>query len=118
MAKFMTLLVEDDVLQREVLADVLKDDGFEVVECSTAEAAELIVATSGTELRAVITDENLDGEMLGSNLAAYARRKFPELNIVLMSGGRQPPVPPGARFLQKPFRPSKLLEMVRANDNG
>lgn len=56
MSNFMTLLVEDDALQREVLADILRDDGFEVVECSTAEAAELIVASTGTELRALISD--------------------------------------------------------------
>jgi CheY-like chemotaxis protein len=54
MAKFMTLFVEDDAFQREVLAEVLKDEGFEVVECSTAEAAELVISTSGTELRTVI----------------------------------------------------------------
>jgi DNA-binding response OmpR family regulator len=51
----MTLLVEDDTFQGEVLADILKDEGFEVVECATAEAAELIVASTGTELRALIT---------------------------------------------------------------
>ena len=62
MSKFMTLLVEDDAFQREVLADVLKDEGFEVVECATAEAAELIVASTGTELRALITDHNLAGD--------------------------------------------------------
>jgi hypothetical protein len=34
-----------------VLAHVLKDEGFEVVvECATAEAAELIVASAGTDL--------------------------------------------------------------------
>jgi len=32
MSNFMTLLVEDDTFQREILADVLKDDGFEVIE--------------------------------------------------------------------------------------
>jgi CheY-like chemotaxis protein len=68
MNKFVTLLVEDDVLQREILADVLKGDGFEVVECSTAEAAELVIATSGTELRALIAD-HLEGKMVGSELA-------------------------------------------------
>jgi CheY-like chemotaxis protein len=36
MSRFMTLLVEDDTFQREVMADVLKDEGFEVVECATA----------------------------------------------------------------------------------
>jgi CheY-like chemotaxis protein len=54
MSKFMTLLVEDDAFQREVLADVFKDEGFEVVECATAEAAELIVASTGTELPGIL----------------------------------------------------------------
>ena len=115
MNKFVTLLVEDDVLQREVLADVLKGDGFEVVECSTAEAAELVIATSGTELRTLIADQNLEGKMVGSELASYARRRFPDLQIVLMSGQQvMPPLPPRATFLRKPFLPTRLLEVVRA----
>ena len=114
MTKFVTLLVEDDVLQREVLADVLKGDGFEVVECSTAEAAELVIATSGTELLALIADQHLDGKMVGSELASYARDKFPDLRIVLMSGQQKPPLPARATFLKKPFLPTKLLEAVRA----
>jgi DNA-binding NtrC family response regulator len=114
MGKFVTLLVEDDVLQREVLAEVLKGDGFEVVECSTAEAAELVIATSGTELRALITDQNLEGKMAGSELASYARWKFPDLQIVLISGQQKPSLPSRATFLQKPFLPTKLLEAVRS----
>ena len=39
MSKFVTLLVEDDAFQSEILADVLKDEGFEVIECTTAESA-------------------------------------------------------------------------------
>jgi CheY-like chemotaxis protein len=56
MSNFVTLLVEDDAFQREVLAHVLKDEGFEVIECTTGEAAELIVASTGTELQALVTD--------------------------------------------------------------
>ena len=44
MSNFVMLLVEDDSLQREVLSDLLKDEGFEVVECATAEAAELMIS--------------------------------------------------------------------------
>ena len=66
MSNFVTLLVEDDAFQREVLADVLKDEGFEVIECTTGEAAELIIASTGTELQALITDHNLAGEMSGA----------------------------------------------------
>ena len=114
MAKFITLLVEDDAFQRGVLADVLKDEGFEVVECSTAEAAELVIATTGTELHAVITDQNLEGAMLGSELAFYARQKFPELNVILISGQQAPQLPQKTRFLQKPFVPDTLVDAVRS----
>ena len=57
MSNFVTLLVEDDASQREAFADLLKDEGFEVIECATAEAAELIIASTGTELQALITDQ-------------------------------------------------------------
>jgi len=63
MSNFVTLLVVDDTSQREALADVLKDEGFELIECTTAESAELIIASTGAELRALITDHNLAGKM-------------------------------------------------------
>jgi DNA-binding NtrC family response regulator len=112
MPKFMSLLVEDDAFQREVLADAIKDDGFEVIECTTAEGAELIVASSGTELQALVTDQNLAGAMSGSQLAQYARTRHPDMNIVIMSGATVKPMPVGTTFLQKPFTPDRLLEAI------
>ena len=53
---FTALVVEDDTLQREALADLLKDEGLEVIECTSAEAAELVVASAGPELKALITE--------------------------------------------------------------
>jgi DNA-binding NtrC family response regulator len=113
MSKFVTLLVEDDALQREVTAEILKAEGFEVVECTTAEAAELIVATSGTELQALITDQNLAGTMSGVELADYARGRYPHLNIIIMSGNAVKRLPTNATFLHKPFAPARLLRAVR-----
>jgi hypothetical protein len=84
---FTALVVEDDTLQRETLADLLKDEGLEVIECTTAEAAELVVASTGTELKALITDVSLGGEMSGSELAQYAKRRFPHINVVVISIG-------------------------------
>jgi CheY-like chemotaxis protein len=109
---FTALVVEDDSLQREVLADVLKAEGLEVIECTTAEAAELVLSTAGIELRALVTDIHLDGEMTGIELAEYARFKYPSLNVVVMSGQETPSLPPDTRFLLKPFRPSDLLDAV------
>jgi len=114
MGKFMALLVEHDPVQREVFSNVLKEDGLEVLECSTAEAAELVVATSGTELQVVITDQKLEGRMSGSELAAFARQRFPHLKIVVMSGKEAPRLPNATCFLQKPFSPSDLVRAVRA----
>ncbi len=112
MSLFMALVVEDDSLQREVLADVLKREGLEVIECTTAEAAELVLATTGLELCALVTDVHLDGEMTGIELAAYAKRKYPALNVIVMSGRDTPALPHDTQFLQKPFRPAELVQAV------
>ncbi len=113
MPNFVTLLVVDDTFQREVLADVLKDEGFEVIECTTAESAELIITSTGTELQALITDHSLGGRMSGAELAHYARCRHPHMNIVIMSGSTVNPMPVGTAFLRKPFPPERLLDMVR-----
>jgi DNA-binding NtrC family response regulator len=113
MSNFVTLLVEGDALQREAFADLLKDEGFEVIECTTAEAAELIIASSGTELQALITDQTLAGAMSGAQLAQYARSRHPHMNIVIMSGKTVTPISVNTTFLQKPFTAAQLLEAVR-----
>jgi DNA-binding NtrC family response regulator len=113
MSNFVTLLVEDDPFQRGFIADLLRDEGFEVVECSSGEAAELIVATSGTELRALITDQNLAGTMSGVELAQYTRGRYPHMNIIIISGKAVRHLPSKATFLQKPIAPAQLLDAVR-----
>jgi len=112
LSNFVTLVVEDDALQREVMAGLLRDNGLEVVECTTAEAAEIVVATTGTELLALVTDVSLAGDMSGVQLAEYAKRKFPHLNVVMVSGTGPPYVPTNTRFLLKPYRPNDLLDAV------
>lgn len=114
MSNFVMLLVEDDTLQRGIVADTLRDEGFEVIECSTAEAAEIIIASIGTELRALITDNNLAGNMSGIELATYARWRHPNLNVILISGQPIEALPDHTVFLRKPFPPSRLLEAIRA----
>ena len=106
MSNFMTLLVE--AFQREMLADILKDEGFEVIECTTGKAAELIIASTGTELQALVTDNNLAGAVSGAEPAQYASCRHPKMNIIIMSGKIV-----NATFLQKPFSAEKLLEAVR-----
>lgn len=112
MSKFVALVVEDDAFQREVLAELLKGEGLDVVECATGELAELVLVSTGPELRALVTDIELGGETSGVDLAQYAKRKFPDLNVVMVSGREPPYVPQDTRFLIKPYRPRELLDAV------
>lgn len=69
MPNFIALVVEDDTFQRDILAELLRDHGVEVVECSSAETAELVLASAGTALVALGTDVDLGGGMSGVELA-------------------------------------------------
>ena len=77
MLKFIALVVEDDPFQRAFVADLLKEEGLEVVECASAEAAELVLVSTGNELRALVTDVNLAGNASGVELAQFANAGFP-----------------------------------------
>jgi len=112
MMNFIALVVEDDPFQRAFLADLLKEEGLEVVECASAEAAELVLVGTGNELRAMVTDVNLAGDKSGVDLAQFAKRKFPNLNVVMISGRGPPYIPQDTRFLMKPVLPDELLDAV------
>jgi DNA-binding NtrC family response regulator len=112
MAKFIALIVDDDPLQRIVLADLLKDEGLCVVECASAEAAELVLLGSGNELIALVTDVDLAGGTSGLELAQYAKRRFPLLKVIIVSGNGPAYLPENACFLRKPYLPSELIDAV------
>jgi DNA-binding NtrC family response regulator len=101
MSNFVALIVEDDPFQREALADLLKSEGLEVVEFANGEVAELVVAATGAE--PLVTDIELGGKMSGVELAQYAERQFPGLNVVMVSGHGPPFVPHDTHFLRHPL---------------
>jgi DNA-binding NtrC family response regulator len=112
MSNFVVLIVEDDPLHREALAELLKSEGLEVLECANGEVAELVLATTGAELQALVTDIELGGKMSGVDLAQYAKRRFPGLNVVIVSGRGPRYVPHDTQFLMKPYEPQQLLDAV------
>jgi FixJ family two-component response regulator len=69
---------------------------------------ETVVASTGPELKALITDVSLSGV----ELAQSAKRKFPHINVVMISGRSPPYIPQDASFLLKPYRARELLEAV------
>ena len=104
------LIVEDDPLQREMICLLLEESDYDVIQCESAEAAELVLAKSGGALFLLITDVNLAGPMDGVELAFIARQNHPKLDVVVTSG--QPlehSLPEGAKFWSKPWAPLDIL---------
>jgi two-component system cell cycle response regulator CpdR len=104
------LVVEDDVMQREMTCLLLEESDFNVIECESAEAAELVLERTGGSLSLMMTDVQLAGHMNGVELAHLAKKYNPELDVIVTSGKplRQP-LPDGAKFWPKPWAPLDII---------
>ena len=110
------LLVEDDVLVRTTVAMMLEDEGFHVVEASTAGEAQGLIR-GGLQASVMVTDVDLGAGPSGPELADWLHGQRPELAIIFITGraaslaGRQRDV--REAMLPKPFEGSALSELVR-----
>lgn len=103
------LIVEDDPTQREMICLLLEESDYDVIQCETAEAAELVLKRNGRVVL-LMTDVNLAGRMSGVELAHIAKRRNPALNIVVTSGRPLTHALPGdAKFWAKPWAPLDVL---------
>jgi DNA-binding NarL/FixJ family response regulator len=110
----LVLLVEDAVLMRMELADMLESGGFRVLPVASAEEA-LHVLRTMPEVQAVVTDVTLSPSgMDGVELARRVRRER-GLDVVVISGQVIPDddLPSSVYFLSKPVHEATLLHLVR-----
>lgn len=116
------LIVEDDPMQREMICLLLEESDYDVIQCESAEAAELVIDRVGGCLALLMTDVNLAGRMSGVELAYIAKERNPRLDVVVTSGRPlKQPLPDGAKFWAKPWAALDVLreaEMAQtiAND--
>jgi CheY-like chemotaxis protein len=100
------LVVEDEILISNLIAEVLADSGFAVHTTASAEEA-LAYVKSHNDVDVLFTDINLPGGMDGSTLAERVREQRPDLPIVYCSGRYSPsalaPPVPRSIFLKKPY---------------
>jgi two-component system, cell cycle response regulator CpdR len=112
--KQVALVVEDDPLQRETIVTLLEESEMDVIQCESAEAAELVLEHVGGCLTTLLTDVNLAGSMDGIELAQIAHDRFPDLRIIVISASpRVSRLPDGTQFIAKPWRPLELLREAR-----
>jgi CheY-like chemotaxis protein len=116
------LLVEDEFLISDWVAEWLTEHGFAVIAASNA--TEGLHHLQSSVVDVLFTDINLPGVMDGLALARRAREIAPDLGVVYTSGrtnGIEPRLRvPRSAFLAKPYAPAAvaqlLAEAVRAAD--
>jgi len=107
------LVVEDDPMQREMISLLLEESHFDVIECESAEAAEVVLRRIAGELALVMTDVSLAGTMNGVALAYVAKRYNPKLDVIVTSGRPLPgPLPEGAQYWAKPWAPLDVIRLA------
>jgi signal transduction histidine kinase len=110
------LLVDDDLLIRSSLGELLADSGYDVSTASTSSAAMQIIEQRPPDL--VVTDYAMQG-FSGADLARMLREVMPDLPIVFMTGDAdldsvREKIGATAPLLQKPV----LLEELVATMQG
>ena len=118
MGLLRVLLVEDEPIVREMAAEALKDEGFDVIEAETGDAAALLLVDAD-EIDVVLTDVRMPGKMDGIDVAVLARELHPTIVVIVVSGyapqltQRLNSLAPPPLFFRKPYRTSEIVRTVR-----
>jgi DNA-binding NtrC family response regulator len=108
------LIVEDEVLIRDVVAMEFADAGFDVLEaddCSSAFAH--LDAAAPIDL--LFTDIRLPGDCSGWDIAQRARAGRPALPVFYATGysAEAPRLVSGGQLFRKPYRPLEVIDAAR-----
>lgn len=109
----VVLLVEDEALVRMFADEVLTElGGYKVIATNSADEAVSILYVR-SDVRVLFTDVDMPGSMDGIQLAHVVHARWPAIAIIVTSGvGATAPLPPGARFIRKPYGPKQLVDMI------
>ena len=106
------LLVEDDELIRSTTAEMLTDAGCRIRAVRSGEDALKLLELERVDI--LLTDVGLPG-LSGLELARTARRRWPEIGVVLASGDSAVSSEAaflGASLVVKPYTPESLRQTL------
>lgn len=111
------LIAEDDAFVRIVIADFLRDAGYQVIEARNADDA-IATLQSGAAIDLLFTDVRMPGSMDGCGLARLVRAQWPATRVIITSGYSSALVNAQTAIddivMPKPYRPQHVLSTIRA----
>ncbi len=116
------LVVEDEEIVRQVTCDIIRSDGYNVLEATNAISA-LELCEQSPNIDLVLTDLVMP-KMNGPEFIKKLSSKFPKIGVVFMSGYNSDAafgkglLNENASFIQKPFMPKALLKVVKDTLGG
>jgi CheY-like chemotaxis protein len=113
------LVAEDDPTVRLVVGGILARCGYKVIEAVSGVEALDIWKSRGNEVDLLLTDMVMPDGVTGRELAEKLLADKPGLKVIYSSGyspevaGGELPLKEGINFLQKPYNPRQLAQIVR-----
>jgi DNA-binding NtrC family response regulator len=111
----IVLIVEDEMLLRMRVVDMVEDAGYVPVEAVDADEA-MVILRSRSDIVLMLTDVQMPGSMNGLQLAHAVRENWPPIKIILASGQLKlsgNDIPPGSRFFGKPLQSTEIIAEMR-----
>ena len=113
----LALVLEDEEDVRQTLCEQLHQLGWLTLETASGEEA-LQLLEASPDIALLISDLMLPGALSGADVIHTARRRFPALPVLLISGQdlrpAQNPALPEVEWLRKPFTRTQLAQALSA----
>ena len=108
------LVVDDSDVVLPYVAGTLRSGGYAVRTAEDGHAALLEARAHRGPIHLLLTDYEMGALMNGGQLALALAIERPDTKVLVMSGRNRDEVtvPKGALFIQKPFLPAALLNLV------
>ena len=111
------LVVEDEILIRELVAEELAEAGYSFVVAHNADQA-IAILEARQDIHLVFTDIDMPGSMDGLKLAAAVRDRWPPVHIIITTGKVRPlEIPANALFIPKPYVGENVVAAMRTFEN-
>ena len=116
-APLIVLVVEDELLIRDLVVHSLEEGGFSVAVAGNGdEAIAMLEKKDGPEYRALVTDIDIGSKTNGWEVAHRARELHPDLPVVYMTGAKAADWSangvPNSVLVTKPFAPAQIVTAI------